>query len=148
MLPLSCRCNDALLFARHFGKVFCLQSCRCPLQLETTLTLHSRLLGACLLVGSLAAVSTLSLLPSCCNCDDLIHAGLVCPIIVTFTPQLNEDIEEHINVLAHTGPIQIPLICRSRKATPVISNATVEIGNVTMGETGTASIIIQNKVRV
>lgn len=84
--------------------------------------------------------------PLLVNYDDLIDAGLVCPIVVTFTPQLNEDIEEHITVLAHTGPVEIPLICRSRKATPVISNATVDIGNVTMGETGTASITIQNKV--
>lgn len=73
-------------------------------------------------------------------------AGLTCSITVRFSPKTREDIHDHISVLAHTGPVEIPLNCTSKKALPVIQASVVDVGTVTMGETGTSYVVLENKV--
>ena len=73
---------------------------------------------------------------------------MACPIVVKFTAKTSTDIHDVINVLASTGPIEIPLNATSKKAVPRIDKAIVNVGNVIMGETGTASVVISNKARV
>lgn len=72
-------------------------------------------------------------------------AGMACPITVTFTAKTDEDIYDNISVLASTGPLEIPLQATSKKALPHIEAPVVNIGNVTMGEKGTASLVVTNK---
>ena len=43
-------------------------------------------------------------------------AGLSTTITITFTPQLNTDINSVFPILAETGLIEIPLICTCKKA--------------------------------
>jgi hypothetical protein len=43
-------------------------------------------------------------------------AGLSTTITITFTPQLNQDIEGVLPLLSETGPIDLPLICTCKKA--------------------------------
>ncbi len=73
---------------------------------------------------------------------------MACPITVTFTAKTDEDIYDNISVLASTGPLEIPLQATSKKALPHIEAPVVNIGNVTMGEKGTASLVVTNKVCV
>ena len=48
-------------------------------------------------------------------------AGVTCVITITFKPKIYEDIETTLPMMAHTGPFEIPLLCYSKKAKPVIS---------------------------
>jgi hypothetical protein len=43
-------------------------------------------------------------------------AGLSTTITITFTPQLNMDINSVLPLLSETGQIDIPLICTCKKA--------------------------------
>jgi hypothetical protein len=72
---------------------------------------------------------------------------MTCPVVVRFTPKTDEDIHDVISVLAHTGPLEIPLNCTSKKALPVVDTPVVNVGDVTMGESGSASLQLTNKVR-
>ena len=71
---------------------------------------------------------------------------MACPITVTFTGKTNDDIFDNLSVLASTGQIDIPLQCTSKKALPHVDTPVVNIGNVVMGESGTANLQITNKV--
>ncbi len=57
-------------------------------------------------------------------------AGMVCPITIRFTPQLNEDINDVFPILTETGPINIPLVCTSKKAIVGIEQTTIDFGKV------------------
>lgn len=43
-------------------------------------------------------------------------AGMSCTMTIRFFPASNDDIEDVLPLLAETGPINIPLICTSKKA--------------------------------
>jgi hypothetical protein len=73
------------------------------------------------------------------------RAGLTCPVTIKFTPKTRDDIQDRITVLAQTGPVEIPINCFSKKAVPVVNTPVIELGKVTMGETGTANLILENK---
>lgn len=72
-------------------------------------------------------------------------AGLSTTITITFTPQLNEDINSVFPILSETGPIDIPLICTCKKALIEVENPAIDFGNVIFGEQNTQQLKIVNK---
>jgi len=72
-------------------------------------------------------------------------AGLSTTISITFTPQLNEDINSFFPILAETGLIQIPLVCTCKKALIAVEEPFVEFGNVIFGESSTQYVKLENK---
>ena len=61
-------------------------------------------------------------------------AGLSTTITITFTPQLNQDINSFFPILSETGTIKIPLICICKKALLSVEDSNVNFGNVIFGE--------------
>ena len=61
-------------------------------------------------------------------------AGLSTTITITFTPQLNQDINSHFPILSETGLIKIPLICTCKKALISVEEDAIDFGNVIFGE--------------
>jgi len=61
-------------------------------------------------------------------------AGLSTTITITFTPQLNQDINSHFPILSETGLIKIPLICTCKKALISVEEDQIDFGNVIFGE--------------
>ena len=53
-------------------------------------------------------------------------AGTSCSILIEFDPKLNKDIVSVLPVLSHTGPINIPLECYTKKVVPSISTASLQ----------------------
>ena len=72
-------------------------------------------------------------------------AGLSTTITITFTPQLNEDIDSVFPILSETGRIDIPLICTCKKALIEVENPEIDFGNVIFGEQNTQYLKIVNK---
>ena len=61
-------------------------------------------------------------------------AGLSTTITITFTPQLNQDINSFFPILSETGKINIPLICTCKKALIEVENNEIDFGDVIFGE--------------
>ena len=61
-------------------------------------------------------------------------AGLSTTIIITFSPQLNQDINSVFPILAETGLIEIPLVCTCKKALLAVENRLIDFGDVIFGE--------------
>jgi len=72
-------------------------------------------------------------------------AGLSTTIQITFTPQLNQDINGVFPILAETGKIEIPLICTCKKAIVESNTDTIDFGNVIFGEKITKTLHFENK---
>ena len=72
-------------------------------------------------------------------------AGLSTTITITFTPQLNEDINSVFPILSETGRIDIPLVCTCKKALIEVENPEIDFGNVIFGEQNTQYLKITNK---
>jgi hypothetical protein len=72
-------------------------------------------------------------------------AGLSTTIQITFTPQLNEDINSFFPILAETGLIRIPLICTCKKALIEVEEPAVDFGDVIFGESSTMFVKVENK---
>jgi hypothetical protein len=72
-------------------------------------------------------------------------AGLSTTITITFTPQLNEDINSFFPILAETGQINIPLVCTCKKALIEVEEPAIEFGDVIFGESSTQYLNIENK---
>jgi len=75
-------------------------------------------------------------------------AGLSTTITITFTPQLNQDIEGVLPLLSETGPINIPLICTCKKALVYLATpeqAKVDFGSVIFGEQCTRTVKLKNE---
>ena len=71
-------------------------------------------------------------------------AGLSTTITITFTPQLNEDINSVFPILSETGRIDIPLICTCKKALIEVENPHIDFGDVIFGEQNTQYLKIKN----
>ena len=71
-------------------------------------------------------------------------AGLSTTITITFTPQLNEDINSVFPILSETGRIDIPLICTCKKALIEVENPAIDFGDVIFGEQNTQYLKIKN----
>ena len=74
-------------------------------------------------------------------------AGLSTTITITFTPQLNQDINGVLPLLSETGQINIPLICTCKKAIVLLSSkeqSDVDFGQVIYGEQCIRTIKIKN----
>jgi len=72
-------------------------------------------------------------------------AGLSTTIIITFTPQLNQDIDSVFPILAETGLIEIPLLCTCKKALLSVETPLVDFGDVIFGEQNTQYVKVENK---
>ena len=72
-------------------------------------------------------------------------AGLSTTITITFTPQLNMDINSVLPLLSETGQIDIPLISTCKKALIEIPEPHIDFGNVIFGEQNTQYLKIENK---
>ena len=72
-------------------------------------------------------------------------AGLSTTITITFTPQLNQDINSVFPILSETGQIDIPLICTCKKALIEVETPRIDFGNVIFGEQNTQYLKITNK---
>ena len=55
---------------------------------------------------------------------------MTCPVIIKFTPLLNEDIDDFFPILTETGPVDIPLRCESKKAIVKIEETILDFGQV------------------
>ena len=71
-------------------------------------------------------------------------AGLSTTISITFTPQLNKDINSYFPILSETGQINIPLICTCKKALISVEENAIEFGNVIFGEQDTKYLKLKN----
>jgi hypothetical protein len=71
-------------------------------------------------------------------------AGLSTTITITFTPQLNEDINTVFPILSETGKIEIPLICTCKKALISVDEPLINFGAVIFGEQNTQYLKIDN----
>ena len=71
-------------------------------------------------------------------------AGLSTTITITFTPQLNEDINTVFPILSETGKIEIPLICTCKKALISVEDPSIDFGAVIFGEQSTQYLKINN----
>jgi len=71
-------------------------------------------------------------------------AGLSTTITITFTPQLNEDINSVFPILSETGRIDIPLICTCKKALVAVEEPLINFGDVIFGEQNTQFLRLNN----
>jgi len=71
-------------------------------------------------------------------------AGLSTTITITFTPQLNQDINSFFPILSETGIIKIPLICICKKALLSVEDSNIDFGNVIFGEQQTRYLKLNN----
>lgn len=71
-------------------------------------------------------------------------AGLSTTITITFTPQLNEDINAVFPILSETGKIEIPLICTCKKALLSVDEPFINFGSVIFGEQNTQYLKVNN----
>ena len=71
-------------------------------------------------------------------------AGLSTTITITFTPQLNEDINSFFPILSETGVIKIPLVCICKKALISAEDTKIDFGNVIFGEQQTKYLKLNN----
>jgi hypothetical protein len=71
-------------------------------------------------------------------------AGLSTTITITFTPQLNQDINSFFPILSETGIIKIPLICICKKALLSAEDSNIDFGNVIFGEQQTRYLKLNN----
>ena len=71
-------------------------------------------------------------------------AGLSTTITITFSPQLNEDINSVFPILSETGKIEIPLICTCKKALISVEEHLIDFGPVIFGEQNTQYLKINN----
>ena len=98
--------------------------------------------------------NSFKLLPLEDNIKDFFHiqytptgrmsAGLSTTITITFTPQLNQDINSHFPILSETGTIKIPLICTCKKALISVEEDHIDFGNVIFGEQQTKYLKLKN----
>ena len=98
--------------------------------------------------------NSFKLLPLADNIKDFFHivytptgrmsAGLSTNITITFTPQLNQDINSSFPILSETGPIDIALICTCKKALISVEEPKIDFTNVIFGEQKTCCLNVKN----
>jgi hypothetical protein len=71
-------------------------------------------------------------------------AGLSTNITITFTPQINEDINSVFPIQSETGRIDIPLICTCKKALVAVEDPMIDFGDVIFGEQNTQYLKLNN----
>lgn len=71
-------------------------------------------------------------------------AGVSCPIEVTFTPKINQDIKTFIRFYTETGPIAVPLTCLIKRCAPRVMTPHIDFGNVVIGQIMHHKIYIKN----
>lgn len=72
-----------------------------------------------------------------------ISAGISCPLHLTFSPLVNEDITASIPFLAETGPFSIPVSCLRKRAALRAVHPKMSF-NIIFGETKTINLVIEN----
>ena len=71
-------------------------------------------------------------------------AGVSCPIEVTFTPKINQDIKTFIRFYTETGPIAVPLTCLIKRCAPRVLTPQLDFGSVVIGQIVHQKIFIKN----
>ena len=71
-------------------------------------------------------------------------AGVSCPLTITFSPKVNEDIDSEVPFITQTGPMTIPLKARTKKCKIAVPQPTLDFGAVVMGEERTLPLTIHN----
>eukprot|EP00727_Mastigamoeba_balamuthi_P010530 m51a1_g61 hypothetical protein (1236) ;mRNA; r:202598-207711 len=72
-------------------------------------------------------------------------AGTSCPITITFSPQVNEDISDIFPIISETGRVDIPFECTTRKCKIVFSQKVLDFGAVVVAETKTLHLTISSE---
>jgi hypothetical protein len=88
---------------------------------------------------------------SLANCIDIrfdppgsMSAGMTCEMTVTFTPEINTDLEGEISFLAQTGPFSVPIQCVTKKCRVSVNCSCVEFHPACVGETRKRTIRLSN----
>ena len=71
-------------------------------------------------------------------------AGVSCPIHITFTPQVRQDIFSSIKLLTETGPVEIPLRCLIKRCAPRVVTNEIDFGSMVIGQHMTQLVHINN----
>ena len=73
-----------------------------------------------------------------------ITTGMSVPVTLRFSPQLNEDINDFLPLLAQSGPINIPLISLCQKAIIKLEKDVIDFGKVIFGENKILKLKLNN----
>eukprot|EP00469_Lotharella_globosa_P018681 CAMPEP_0167812318 /NCGR_PEP_ID=MMETSP0112_2-20121227/1185_1 /TAXON_ID=91324 /ORGANISM="Lotharella globosa, Strain CCCM811" /LENGTH=879 /DNA_ID=CAMNT_0007711183 /DNA_START=29 /DNA_END=2665 /DNA_ORIENTATION=- len=71
-------------------------------------------------------------------------AGLTASIEIIFSPAVNKDINTFLALATETGPLQIPIRCRTRKVDVVLPSPVLSLGSLPCGETMRRTVEIVN----
>ncbi|GIL93003.1 hypothetical protein Vretifemale_20446 [Volvox reticuliferus] len=71
--------------------------------------------------------------------------GVSGEVAVSFTPKAPVDIDTCLQLLADTGPFQVPIRCRTKRAALSVAPAVVDFGGgVTLGDAETRTFVLSN----
>jgi hypothetical protein len=73
-----------------------------------------------------------------------IPAGISTQMTLKFTPIVEKDLISSLNLLSETGMVEIPLECLAKKCEVNIANATIDFGEVILGNQVERQLNIQN----
>ncbi|GMH41393.1 hypothetical protein BSKO_09303 [Bryopsis sp. KO-2023] len=73
-----------------------------------------------------------------------VSPGMTSDVMVKFTPQVEKDLDTCIPLMSDSGPISIPVVCRTKKAVLELSSETIDFGAVTLGEGFQKSLTLKN----
>jgi hypothetical protein len=71
-------------------------------------------------------------------------AGMSNSLTVKLLPREHRDIDTEVVLAAPTGKFVIPIVCRCKKATPVVEQQTIELGDTTVGNATRRLLNIKN----
>lgn len=66
-------------------------------------------------------------------------------MVIRFTPELNEDIFDTLNLQCETGPIQIEIECTCQKAIIEMIDCNIDFGKVIYGEQSIMNMVFKNQ---
>lgn len=73
-----------------------------------------------------------------------IPAGISTQMTLKFTPIVEKDLISSLNLLSETGMVEIPLECLAKKCEVNIANATIDFGEVILGNQVERQLNIEN----
>ena len=73
-----------------------------------------------------------------------VSAGVSTSIEITFSPEVNTDINTTLIFQTETGPVSIPLICLIKRCAPRITSPHIDLGNMIIGQIQTFPLKMNN----
>lgn len=73
-----------------------------------------------------------------------VSAGVSCPLDITFTPKVNQDIFTNLKFLTETGPVEVPIQCLIKRCAPVVLNPRIDFDTVVIGQVVTIPLQIKD----